>query len=181
MSEIGQVPALQLEQSVVLVGMMGAGKSAIGRLLALRLGVPFHDSDTEIEVLLGKPVPQIFADEGEATFRRLEETVVTRLLLGEISIIAAGGGAMLSERTREHISEDAVVFWVDADVNIMYERALLSRRRPLLDRPDAKAEYHALYDERKPYYAKAHHHIQNSNPSPEKAVEDILEILERER
>jgi shikimate kinase len=171
------MPLPQLEKPVVLVGMMGAGKSAVGRALAAALGAPFHDSDAEIEALFGKPVPQIFADEGEAAFRRLEETAVTRLLLGEIAVIAAGGGAMLSERTRGQIAEDAIGFWIDADPGVMFERALLSRRRPLLDRPDARAAFHALYEERKPFYAKATRRIANEGPSPQAAVEAILAAL----
>jgi len=172
------MPAFQIERPLVLVGMMGAGKSAVGRVLAAGLGVPFRDSDAEIEALLGKPVPQIFADEGEAAFRRLEETVVTRLLLGEIAVISAGGGAMLSERTRVQIAEDADVVWIDADVDVMFARALLSRRRPLLDRPDAKAAFLALYEERRPFYGLARHRVRNDGPSPAGAADAILAILE---
>ena len=148
-------PPGRLKKTVVMVGMMGAGKTAIGRALALRLGVPFLDSDAAIESAANMTVPEIFARDGEPFFRRKESQVIARLLEEECGVLSTGGGAFLSEANRRLISERGVSVWLKADLEVLWHRVRHKNTRPLLRTKDPKATLRALYEARVPIYAQA--------------------------
>ena len=147
--------AFKLKKTVVLVGMMGAGKTAVGRALAHRLGVPFMDSDAEIEAAAAMTISEIFARDGEAFFRARESEVIGRLLRGPCCILSTGGGAFLSPRNRAMISQMGVSLWLNADLKILWSRVKNKDTRPLLRTPDPLNTLRDLYDARVPIYAKA--------------------------
>lgn len=131
-AQIPKEPGFKLHRTVVLVGMMGSGKSAIGRTLAARLGVPYVDSDAEIERAANASIPEIFERSGEPFFRDRETEVIMRLLKSEPCILSTGGGAYLAERNRAAISEHGVAVLLDADVDLLWERVRHKDTRPLL-------------------------------------------------
>lgn len=145
----------KLKKTVVLVGMMGAGKTAVGRALAARLGVPFLDSDAEIETAAAMTIPEIFARDGEAFFRARETEVIDRLLRGERCILSTGGGAFLAQRNRELISSKGVSVWLNADLQLLWSRVKHKDTRPLLRTPDPFSTLRDLFEARVPIYAKA--------------------------
>lgn len=144
-----------LKRTVVLVGMMGSGKTAIGRALATALDVPFVDSDAAIEEAAAATIAEIFARDGEAFFRKREAEVLKRLLSGPPRIVSTGGGAFLAEANREAIAQMGVAVWLDADINTLWERVRHKDTRPLLRTPDPKATLTAIYNERTPIYGLA--------------------------
>lgn len=145
----------QLKKTVVLVGMMGAGKTAVGKALAARLGVPFLDSDAEIEAAANMSIAEIFERDGEAFFRDRETLVIDRLLESERGILSTGGGAFLSGRNRSLISRKGVSVWLKAEMNLLWNRVKHKNTRPLLRTKDPRATLRELYDARVPVYAKA--------------------------
>lgn len=145
----------RLHRTVVLVGMMGSGKSAIGRSLAARLAVPFLDSDAEIEAAANATIAEIFARDGERFFRRREAEVIARLLHAEPGILSTGGGAYLQAGNREAIHDAGVAVWLDADLDLLWSRVSHKDTRPLLRTADPKATLAELYDARVPVYALA--------------------------
>ncbi|HKL70381.1 shikimate kinase [Salibaculum sp.] len=145
----------RLHCTVVLVGMMGCGKSAIGRTLAARLGVAFVDSDAEIETAANATIPEIFARDGEAFFRAREAEVIARLLRGEPCVLSTGGGAFLADRNRQAIAEHGVAIWLDADLDLLWDRVRHKDTRPLLRTPDPKMTLARLLEDRAPIYAQA--------------------------
>ncbi|WP_026352607.1 shikimate kinase [Yoonia vestfoldensis] len=147
--------AYRLRRSVVLVGMMGSGKTAIGRTLAATLDVPFVDSDAAIEEAAALSIAEIFARDGEAFFRRRETEVLRRLLAGPPGIISTGGGAFLAPENREMIAQDAIAVWLDADLETLWERVRHKDTRPLLRTPDPKGTLAALLAQRRDIYAQA--------------------------
>lgn len=138
-----------------MVGMMGAGKTAIGAALARRLGVPFLDSDTEIETAANMSVAEIFSRDGEAFFREKETQIIARLLDGAPAVLSTGGGAYLAEGNRQMISERGVAVWLRADIELLWERVRHKTTRPLLNNDDPKGTLMRLYEERTPIYALA--------------------------
>jgi shikimate kinase len=145
----------RLLRNVVLVGMMGAGKTAIGRALAARLEVPFLDSDAAIEEAAQASIAEIFARDGEAFFRDREAEVIRRLLSGPPAVLSTGGGAFLSERNRAAIAERGVSVWLDADLDTLWERVRHKDTRPLLRTADPRATLAALHEQRVPFYRLA--------------------------
>ena len=148
-------PHYDLRRTVVLVGMMGSGKTAIGRALALRLNVPFVDSDAAIEEAAASSIADIFARDGEAFFRKREAEVLRRLLSGPPRIVSTGGGAFLASANREIIAQMGVAVWLDADLETLWERVRHKDTRPLLRTADPKATLAALFKERSPVYGLA--------------------------
>lgn len=149
MSPLGQ-------RSLVLVGLMGAGKTAVGKLLAERIGLPFVDADAEIQAAAGRGVGEIFAEFGEPAFRDVERRVIARLLDGPPVVLATGGGAFMSAETRRRIRERGVSVWLRADLDLLVARTEKSRTyRPLLAQGDRRATLKRLMDERYPVYAEA--------------------------
>lgn len=144
-----------LKKTVVLVGMMGAGKTAIGKALAAALGVPFLDSDEEIVRAANMPIAEIFARDGEAFFRDKETRVIQRLLQENQGVLSTGGGAFLSETNRDLIAEYGVSVWLDADLDLLWDRVKHKDTRPLLQTEDPRGTLEALYNARVPTYRMA--------------------------
>lgn len=144
-----------LRRSVVLVGMMGSGKTAVGRALALRLAVPFLDSDAEIELAANATIPEIFARDGEAFFRDREAEVIGRLLHGQPSVISTGGGAFMAERNRLAIAAHGISLWLDAALDVLWERVRHKDNRPLLRTANPRETLAAIYQVRVPVYRLA--------------------------
>ncbi len=145
----------QLKKTVVLVGMMGAGKTAVGKALAAILDVPFLDSDVEIEAAANMKISEIFARDGEAFFRDRETQVIDRLLDSQRGILSAGGGAFLSERNRDLIRAKGVSVWLKADLRLLWNRVKHKDTRPLLRTADPYRTLKDLYEARLPYYEMA--------------------------
>lgn len=144
-----------LRKTVVLVGMMGAGKTAVGRALAARLGVPFLDSDVEIEKAANMTIAEIFQRDGEQFFRARESEVIGRLLDGTPGILSVGGGAFLAERNREMIAQKGLSVWLDADLDLLWSRVKHKNTRPLLRTPNPRETLRELFEAREPFYAQA--------------------------
>jgi shikimate kinase len=165
-------------RSVVLVGMMGAGKSTIGRRLSLRLRLPFLDADTEIELAhAGMPIPEIFASYGEPYFRDGEARVIARLLDNGPGVLATGGGAFMREETRNRIRDKAISIWLKADADIIMRRVKRRADRPLLQTADPAATVGRLIEEREPVYQHADLTIWSRDVPHEKIVEECIEAL----
>ncbi len=143
----------KLKKTVVLVGMMGAGKTAVGKALAARLKVPFLDSDAEIEAAANMTIAEIFERDGEAFFRDRETEVLDRLLEDACGILSTGGGAFLSERNRRLISQKGVAIWLNADLTLLWNRVKHKNTRPLLRTSNPRQTLSDLYDKRVPIYA----------------------------
>ena len=148
-------PAARLTRTLVLVGLMGAGKSSVGKRLAAMLGVPFTDSDNEIAAAGGMSVPEIFASLGEAAFRDGERKVIARLLGEEPRVLATGGGAFIEPRTRGEIRAAATSVWIRADLDLLWDRVRDRPGRPLLQTADPRAVLADLDRRRAPIYAEA--------------------------
>jgi len=164
-------------RSVVLVGMMGAGKSSVGRKLGGRLGLPFVDADTKIEEAAGMSIPDIFETRGEAEFRSGEARVIARLLDGGPQILATGGGAYMNADTRALIRSKAVSVWLKADFDVLMKRIKRRTDRPMLKTADPAATLRQLMDVRYPVYAEADVTIESREVLHEIIVEEILDRL----
>src|SRR5271168_2623959 len=175
--EEAEIAAALGMRSVVLVGMMGAGKSTIGRRLSVRLGLPFLDADAEIEAAAGMSIPDIFESRGEADFRDGEARVIARLLDSGPCVLATGGGAFMREETRNRIGDKAVSIWLKADVDIIMRRVKRRSDRPLLKTADPAATVGRLLEEREPVYQHADLTIWSRDVPHEKIVDECLEAL----
>ena len=164
-------------RSVVLVGMMGAGKSTIGRRLSMRLGVPFLDADVEIEAAAGMSIPDIFENHGEQSFRDGEARVIARLLDGGPGVLATGGGAFMREETRNRIRDKAVSIWLKADADIIMRRVKRRADRPLLQTADPAGTVGRLIEEREPVYRHADLMVWSRDVPHEKIVDECIEAL----
>lgn len=163
---------------IVLVGMMGAGKTAVGKRLAARLGLPFVDSDAAIEAAAKRTVSEIFAEHGEACFRSGERRVIARLLGGGRQVIATGGGAFMNAQTRATIAAAGVSVWLKADWPLLYERVKRRPTRPLLQTPDPEGTLRRLVDERYPVYAEAAVTVASRDVPHEQMVDAVAEALD---
>jgi shikimate kinase len=166
-------------RSIVLVGMPGCGKSAIGRRLAPRLDLPFVDADEEIERAAGKPITEIFADHGEAYFRDGERRVIARLLASGPLVLATGGGALMSAETRDNIRRDGISVWVKADLPILVRRVSKRSTRPLFQGRDAEVVMRELMAVRHPVFATADIIVDSRDVQHETIVSEIIEALAR--
>jgi shikimate kinase len=162
---------------IVLVGMMGAGKSTIGRRLAARLGMPFLDADSEIEAAAGMSIPDIFEVHGELHFRDGEARVIARLLEGGPAVLATGGGAFMREDTRNRVGAKAVSIWLKADADIIMRRVKRRADRPLLQTADPEATVGRLIGEREPIYQHADLTIWSREVPHEKVVDECVDAL----
>jgi len=169
-----------LSRSVVLVGLMGAGKSTVGRRLAEHLGVRFVDSDNEIETAADMTIPEIFERFDEQYFRAGERRVIARLLKDEPCVLATGGGAYLSNENREMIGECGVSVWIKADLETLWERVKDKTSRPLLNGADPKSILKDLLEERYPLYGTAEIVVKSESGDPHEVVVDaIVAALEK--
>jgi shikimate kinase len=164
-------------RSIVLIGMMGAGKSSVGRRLAARLGLPFVDADTEIETAAGMTISDIFARHGEAHFREGERKVIARLLGGGPQVLATGGGAWMNEQTRRSVAADGVSVWLKADIDTLVRRVRRRNDRPLLHGGDVAAKLRRLSLERDPVYALADIVVRSRDVPHDEVVTEIIEAL----
>src|SRR5208282_2523297 len=165
-------------RSIVLIGMMGAGKSSVGRRLAARLSIPFIDADAEIEKAAGMSIADIFARHGEADFRSGEARVIARLLDGGPQVLATGGGAFMNPATRSVIQAKGMSIWLSADVQVLMRR--ISKRkheRPLLQTADPVETLRRLLEEREPIYAQADLTVQSRDLPHDTIVADIMKAL----
>ena len=169
----------RLDRPVVLVGLMGAGKSTVGKRLAARLGLPFIDTDAEIESAAGLTAAEIFELYGEADFRDGERRVVARLIDGECKVIATGGGAFVDPRTRALLNEQAITIWLDAPIEVLVDRTSKRDTRPLLRNGDPRTTLKRLAEQRRPAYAQAHIRIVTGNGAHADVVDAILKELEK--
>ncbi len=175
----GAEGARPLDRPIVLVGLMGAGKSCIGRRLAQRLGVSFVDADAEIEDAAGCSIAEIFEQFGEPYFRDGERRVMARLLSEAPGILAAGGGAFMNTETRELIRNQAISIWLRADLETLCTRTKGRTHRPLLNSGDARATLQTLINERYPVYAQADLTIDTGIDGPNMTCRRVLEALEQ--
>lgn len=168
----------RLDRSIVLVGLMGAGKSTVGRRLARRLGLPFVDSDSEIEDAAGLSAGEVFKRFGERDFRDGERRVVARLATGPVRVIATGGGAFVNPETRALLNQRCITIWLDAPVDLLAERtARRPETRPMLAVGDRRETLAQLIDQRRPAYAEAHLRIASEDGTHQDVVERIVAAL----
>jgi shikimate kinase len=172
-----EITAALGRRSVVLVGMMGAGKSTIGRRLSARLGMPFLDADAEIEAAAGMSIPDIFESRGEPDFRDGEARVISRLLDSGPAVLATGGGAVMRKETRDRIRDKAISIWLKVDADIIMRRVKRRSDRPLLQTADPEATVGRLISEREPVYRQADLTIASRDVPHEKIVEECIEAL----
>ncbi len=174
----GRIEAPWAKRTIALVGLMGAGKSTVGRRLANALDRPFFDSDDEIEKAAGLSVADIFSLHGEAEFRRGEQRVLARLLMGPAHVLATGGGAYMNEETRTLLRDHAVTVWLNADLETLWKRVSKRGHRPLLKADNPKQILSDLLDRREPIYGEADLVVVSEDGPHSQTVKAILEALE---
>ena len=164
-------------RTVVLVGLMGAGKTNIGRRLAARLNLPFFDSDNEIETAAGETIEEIFRNRGEAAFRDGERRVIARLLMQPVHVLATGGGAFMDPATREAIARRGVSVWLRADLDVLFARVSRRTNRPLLQHPDPRTVLAELIERRYPVYAEADITVDSGDGPPDLTATRVIAAL----
>jgi shikimate kinase len=169
-------PALR-QRTIALVGLMGAGKSSVGRRLAQALNLPFRDTDEEVERAAGRSVSEIFEELGEAAFRDGERRVIARLLDEPPHVLATGGGAFMNPKTRQLIADKAISVWLRADVDVLARRVARKNDRPLLQGRDTRAALEALARQRDPIYALADLTVPSQESPHQVTVEAIIDAL----
>lgn len=169
---------LQLDKSLVLVGLMGCGKSAVGRRLARKTGVDFVDLDKEIERLEGMSIVDIFSKKGELYFREKEQEVLSNLFESkEPCILATGGGAFINEQSQKLIKEKAISVWIKADLEILLVRVAKKNTRPLLEKGDKRQILKELMDERYPIYEQADYTVISDERPHEAVMQQIMDVI----
>jgi shikimate kinase len=166
-------------RSIVFIGLMGAGKTAIGRRVASELGLPFLDSDHEIETASRMTVPELFERYGEAEFRGLEQRVIARILETGPQVLSTGGGAFMNPTTREAIARHGISVWLKADIDVLMERVSKKQNRPLLKTADPRATMERLMAERYPVYAVADVTVLTRDERKEIIAAEVIEALGR--
>jgi shikimate kinase len=167
----------RLNRPIVLVGLMGAGKSTVGRRLARRLGLPFVDSDTAIEDASGLSAAEVFERYGEHDYRDGERRIVSRLIDGEVRVIATGGGAYIDPDTRALLNNNAITVWLDAPIDVLAERTARRDTRPLLRNQDPRGTLQRLDEERRPTYGEAHIRVTTGTGAHNDVVDSIIDEL----
>jgi shikimate kinase len=171
--------SLSVPRTVALVGLMGAGKSAIGKRLAIRLGLPFVDADDEIERAAGCSIAEFFDRFGESEFRAGERRVISRLLAGPPHVLSTGGGAYMDPETRELMHKHAITVWLRADLEVLYDRVRKRSHRPLLRQGEPKEILARLISQRYPVYAEADLVVDSTAQPADATTEQVLEALRR--
>ena len=182
MSNRQKLPKLRLspaldDRSIVLVGLMGAGKTCIGKRLASEIGLSFADADAEIEAAADCTVEEIFARYGEQAFRDGERRVIARLLEGPRKVLATGGGAFVNPETRKNVHRDGVSVWLKADLDILVQRVSRRNDRPLLKNDNPRATLERLIEQRYPCYAEADITVDTGNEPPDSTVGKVVDAL----
>ncbi|HEV7436778.1 MAG TPA: shikimate kinase [Pseudorhizobium sp.] len=165
------------KRNLVFVGLMGAGKSVIGRMVAQALSLPFVDTDSEIERVSRMTIAELFAAYGEAEFRSLETRVIARLMEGGPRVVSTGGGAFINDNTRQVIRGGGVSVWLAADLDVLWERVNKRDHRPLLKTENPKATLETLMKQRYPIYALADLTVQSGHVRKEAMVTNVLSAL----
>ena len=165
------------KRNLVLIGLMGAGKSAIGRMTAQALGIPFIDSDHEIERVSRMSITDLFAAYGEAEFRALETRVIKRLLRSGPRVVSTGGGAYINDNTRRHIKRGGITVWLKADLDVLWERVNKRDTRPLLKTENPRQTLENLMNARYPIYAEADLTVMSRDVKKETMVEEVLAAI----
>ncbi|MCB1483780.1 MAG: shikimate kinase [Hyphomicrobiaceae bacterium] len=174
---VGELKRRLGSRSIVLVGLMGCGKSSIGKRLAARLGLPFIDADEEIETVAAKSISEIFADHGEDFFRDRERKVICRLLTQGPQVLATGGGAYMHPETRKAISASGISVWLKAELCVLMRRVSKRDTRPLLKTPNPEATMRKLMDARYPVYALADIVVESRDEPHELIVTELIDKL----
>ena len=174
----GQLVQALGHRSIVLIGLMGSGKTSNGRRLAQMLNLPFVDADAEIEAAAGMSISEIFVRHGEPYFRDGERRVMARLLNEGPRVLATGGGAFMNEETRARIAEFGISIWLKADLDVLWRRVRKRSHRPLLQGEDPEQTLRALLEQRYPVYARADITVVSRDGPQERAVEEMIEGLE---
>jgi shikimate kinase len=162
---------------IVLVGLMGAGKTSVGRRLAEKLGIPFVDADHEIEAAAGKSIAEIFADHGEPYFREGERRVIQRLIRNGAQVLATGGGAYMNDETRARIQEHGISVWLKASLPLLMKRVMKRQDRPLLKTGDPEAVMKTLIEKRYPVYGMADVTVESRDVQHGQMVNDVIRAL----
>jgi len=162
------------KRNLVLVGLMGAGKSAIGKLVATTMGVPFIDSDHEIERVSRMTIPELFERYGEPEFRKLENRVITRLLRSGPRVLSTGGGAFMNGDTRTSIQTHGLSLWLDADLDTLWERVIKRDNRPLLKTENPRQTLENLMTARYPTYAQADLRVKSRDVKKDVIAEEVM-------
>lgn len=165
------------KRNLIFVGLMGAGKSVIGRMVAQALGIPFIDTDAEIEKVSRMTIAELFAAYGESEFRALEMRVIGRLLKGGPRVISTGGGAFINDNTRNLIKESGISIWLKADLDVLWERVSKRDNRPLLKTENPQKTLETLMNQRYPIYAEADLTVYSGNVRKEVMVGDVLSAV----
>jgi shikimate kinase len=176
-AEIEETKSALGKRAIVLVGLMGAGKTSVGRRLAEKMDLPFVDADHEIEVAAGKSVAEIFADHGEEYFREGERRVIARLLENGCQVLATGGGAYMNQETRDGIKNHAISIWLKADFDILLKRVSKRNDRPLLRNEDPGDVLKRLIEVRYPVYAQADITVESRDVQHGQMVNDVIHAL----
>jgi shikimate kinase len=171
-------PQLHVPRTLVLVGLMGAGKTNIGRRLAQRLGLGFVDADSEIEAAAGETIEEIFERRGEAVFREGERKVIARLLGNPVHVLATGGGAFMDRETRALIRERGISIWLRADLDLLHQRVSRRNNRPLLKQGNPREILAGLIEQRYPIYAEADVTVDTVDGPPEATLERLMAALD---
>lgn len=166
-------------RTITLVGLMGVGKSSVGRRLANALDLPFKDADVEIEAAAGRSIPDIFAEMGEPAFREGERRVITRLLENPPHVLATGGGAFMNDETRALIKERSISVWLKADLDVLVRRVSRKDSRPLLSGKDPLEVLTELAEKRYPVYAQADVTVETGDTAHHVAVDQVIRALTR--
>lgn len=169
------------KRNLILVGLMGAGKSSVGRIVAHELGLPFIDTDAEIERVSRMTIPELFATYGEAEFRALEGRVIKRILRTGPRVVSTGGGAFINEKTRRHIQKGGLSLWLKADLDVLWERVNKRDTRPLLRTENPKKTLEDLMAARYPIYAEAELTVLSRDVKKEVMARDILMAVAESR
>jgi shikimate kinase len=168
------------QRAIVMVGLMGAGKTAIGKRLATRIELPFFDTDKEIETAAGCTIADIFGKYGEAAFRDCERRVIARLLAGPRCVLATGGGAFMDAQTRAAIKHSGLSVWLKADLDTLVRRTAKRTHRPLLNSGDPREILARLMAVREPVYAEADLHVLSNEASPDETTQRVEDAIERQ-
>ncbi len=176
-TRIQKITAALNGRSIVLIGLMGCGKSSIGRRLATRLELPFVDADGEIEQAAGKTVAEIFSEDGEDVFRDGERRVIARLLSNSAQVLATGGGAFMNAKIRDNIHDRGISIWLRADLDLLMQRVARRTHRPLLQTDDPRAVMQNLIDQRYPVYQHADITVDSQHAAHDVIVRDVVRKL----
>ena len=166
-----------MTKNIVLIGLMGSGKTTIGKILAEKTGMKLVDTDAQIVEKAGKSIKQIFADNGEMFFRDLESEVIERISIQENLVVSTGGGAVLRDENLENLKQNSILFYLHAPAEILYKRIKDDKNRPLVNTPNPLETLKKIQENREYFYGQANYKIQTNNKSPEEIADEIIRLF----